>query len=97
MSFEKFYSLYPRRINKAQALKAYTKAIKLGATDEQLVNGAIEYQQWCDRNGTAREYICHPATWLNQSRWENDYRTDDRASKPRDQAMANDRAKQAWQ
>lgn len=77
MSFEKFYSLYPRRINKLQASKSYLKALKLGVTDEQLINGVIEYQHWCDRNGTAREYICHPATWLNQGRWENDYRADD--------------------
>ncbi|MCF2502746.1 hypothetical protein L0663_05110 [Dyadobacter sp. CY107] len=77
MSFEKFYSVYPRRINKAQAQKSYIKAIKSGATDEQLINGAIEYQQWCDRNGTARENICHPATWLNQGRRGNDYRADD--------------------
>ena len=81
MSFEKFYSVYLRRINKAQAQKAYIKAIKQGATDEQLANGAIEYQQWCDHNGTAREYICHPATWLNQGRWENEYRAHD-SSKP---------------
>lgn len=97
MSFEKFYLLYPRRINKAQALKTYAKAIKQGATDEQLINCALEYQQWCGRNGTAGEYICHPATWLNPSRWENDYRADDRSKQTRDQAMANERAKQPWQ
>lgn len=67
MSFEKFYSVYPRRINLAQAQKACIKAIKQGATDEQLVNGAYEYAQWCERNGTAKEYICHPATWLLMS------------------------------
>lgn len=60
-----------------QASKSYIKALKSGATDEQLVNGAYEYAQWCERNGTDKEYICHPATWPNQGRWKSDYRADD--------------------
>jgi Uri superfamily endonuclease len=77
MSFDHFYSIYPRRINRALAEKKYNAAIKKGATHEQLANGAYEYAQWCQRNGTEKQYIAHPATWIGQERWHNDYRADD--------------------
>lgn len=70
--FETFWKAYPRKTAKGAARKAFTK---LKVTDELLADmlDAIEAQklssQWKRDGG---QYIPHPATWLNQARWEDE-------------------------
>jgi hypothetical protein len=71
--FSLFYAAYPRKTNKVAAEKAFQK---LKVTQEFLqdtILPAIEQQQqskqWQESNGA---YIPHPATWLNQQRWEDE-------------------------
>lgn len=70
--FDRFWSVYPRKVSKVSALKAFEKL----KVDEELLNtmiSAIEKQkksdQWIRDNG---QYIPHPSTWLNQHRWEDE-------------------------
>ena len=71
-NFEKFWSAYPKKIGKGAALAAWGK---LGITDDlkERIILAVEQQaksqQWKKENG---QFIPHPATWLNQSRWEDE-------------------------
>ena len=69
--FEKFWEAYPRKVGKQVAAKAYDRARKMTSLDNML--SAIERQkhssQWKKDNGA---YIPHPATWLNQGRWEDE-------------------------
>ena len=71
-NFEKFWSAYPKKIGKGVALAAWGK---LGITDDlkERIILAVEQQaksqQWKKENG---QFIPHPATWLNQSRWEDE-------------------------
>lgn len=62
--FDSFWSLYPRRVGKLAAIRAYRKALKM-ATPEEIQRGAKLYAQ----EGKAMEYTAHPATWLNAGRW----------------------------
>lgn len=69
-SFETFWKEYPRRIGKGAALKSWKK-LKL---DDVLIKVILESlavqrnsKQWRDV-----QYIPHPATWLNQRRWEDE-------------------------
>ena len=70
--FERFWSAYPRHVAKQEALKRFEK---LNPSEELLETmlKAIEKQkgseQWTKDNG---QYIPHPSTWLNQSRWEDE-------------------------
>lgn len=70
--FERFWAVYPRHIAKQNARKAFEK---LNPDDELLtvMINAVEKQkqseQWTKDNG---QYIPHPATWLNQRRWEDE-------------------------
>ena len=70
--FERFWSAYPRHVAKQEALKRFEK---LNPSDDLLETmlKAIEKQkgseQWTKDNG---QYIPHPSTWLNQSRWEDE-------------------------
>lgn len=69
--FAKFWQAYPRKVAKPAALKAWMKATP---TDEQLleiiddVADRRRSPDWLKDNGA---YIPHPATYLNQRRWED--------------------------
>jgi len=71
--FDKFWEIYPRKINKGKALKSWEKLCnkKDKPTFDQIRN-ALERQkktkQWQNE-----KYIPHPTTWLNNYGWLNDY------------------------
>lgn len=69
--FEKFWEVYPKKIGKGAALKAFKK-IKPSAELLQTMVNAVETQkqsqQWTKDNG---QFIPNPATWLNQERWND--------------------------
>ena len=64
--FEQFWHEYPSKIGKKKAFTSF----KLVKIDIEVLLNAVKQQketsQW--RSG----YIPHPATWLNQGRWEDD-------------------------
>ena len=68
-AFERFWSVYPRKIGKQSAKRAFDR-VKVPL--ETLVT-AVERQkcsdQWTQNNG---QFIPHPATWLNQGRWDDE-------------------------
>jgi hypothetical protein len=66
--FLEFYTDYPNKKAKKAALKAYQKA-RTEASHQEIMEGlsrAKASRQWKDP-----QYIPHPATWLNQGRWED--------------------------
>ncbi len=68
--FEKFWAAYPRHIDKAKALKAFTKINPSDELLEQMlstINEAKKTTQW-----QTQQYIPYPTTWLNGSRWEDE-------------------------
>ena len=77
-SFEDFWKIYPSNRGKAAAFKAWGKAKKRGATEEQLKTAANAYRQYVTRLGRAEEHIKHASSWLNQDDWLDEpdsYRT----------------------
>jgi hypothetical protein len=69
-SFEIFWAVYPRRVAKEAAHKAFAAAIKRGAEPEALNAGARRYAG--ERAGQEPRYTKHPATWLNGGCWEDE-------------------------
>lgn len=69
--FEKFWKLYPKKDDKAEAAKAYIRARK--ETDhETIINGVERYaaaKPWGDNI----RFCKNASTWLNGKCWENDY------------------------
>lgn len=65
--FNEFWNEYPRKIDRAAAIRAFKSALKR-AKFEDLLAGAIAY-----RNDPQRkpEFTKYPATWLNADSWEN--------------------------
>lgn len=70
--FETFWKLYPRRKGKGDARKAFKRARKQ-VEFSTLMEGLRAYTQWCAAEMKESRYICHPSTWLNQERWEDEY------------------------
>jgi hypothetical protein len=69
--FDEFWSLYPRKIAKTTARKAWAK---LTPEQQLMAAKAIDtHCQYWSAKETELEYIPHPATWLNQERWEDEF------------------------
>jgi len=70
-AFANFWAAYPRKVSKADARKAFTKAWrKLPPFEEELVlAGGLERAKaaWTDA-----QFIPHAATWLNGERWQDE-------------------------
>lgn len=71
--FEEFWRIYPRREDKKKAFTVWQKALKGGATADEIIAGAVRYAKY--RAGEPEQYTKHPATWLNGDCWENEYST----------------------
>lgn len=69
--FDTFWAAYPRKKGKIAGRKAFDKAIKLTSL-EQLLQGIDFLKSEIKRNGTKIEYVPHPASWLNDGRWEDE-------------------------
>lgn len=69
--FDQFWSAYPKKMAKDAAYRAFAKRKPSEALLATML-AAIERQkhsrQWLEDHG---RYIPHPATWLNQARWED--------------------------
>lgn len=73
--FDRFWSSYPRHVGKAEARKAFIKAIADGAGAAEITLGAMRYAAERDREQDPVrrvKYTAHPATWLNKKRWEDE-------------------------
>jgi len=67
--FDSFWSLYPRKVGKESARKAFLKAAK--KTNPQTIVDCTENFAK-DPNLPFPEFIPHPATWLNRGGWEDE-------------------------
>lgn len=70
--FDEFWQAYPRKVGKDAARKAFDRRKVSRVVLEQMIS-AIESQrnsaQWLRDGG---QYIPHPATWVNEGRWQDE-------------------------
>jgi hypothetical protein len=66
-SFAEFWLVYPRKVAKGAAERAWAKAVKAGADPVDVLAGAARYGQ--DRAAQDPKFTKHPATWLNGRCW----------------------------
>lgn len=70
MSFAKFWAKYPRKVSRKMAEIAWNK---LNIFEQSIAFDAIDaHIKYWETIGTAKEFICHASTWLNQARWEDE-------------------------
>lgn len=68
MTFDDFWSLYPRKVCRKPAEKAWKSAIKR-CPPETIISALRRYAE--TRKGQDQTFTCHASTWLNQDRWED--------------------------
>jgi hypothetical protein len=64
--FAEFWTVYPRKVGKVAARKAWTSATKR-VNPDKIIAAVREYPFRDDLT-----YVPHPASWLNGGRWEDD-------------------------
>jgi uncharacterized protein YdaU (DUF1376 family) len=66
--FDVFWKIYPRKVARKNALKAWLKIKPDDALTKQIID-AINKQGLCNRE---IQFVPHPASWLNAARWEDE-------------------------
>jgi len=68
--FNDFYKQYPRKVAKKAAEKAWNR---LTFTEQTIALTAIsKHNEYWQQTETEMQFIPHPATWLNQGRYEDE-------------------------
>lgn len=70
--FAEFWQLYPKKVGKADALKAWKRAKVTAELFERILDALSwqkESEQWHRDGG---RFIPNPSTWINQGRWDNE-------------------------
>jgi hypothetical protein len=67
--FAEFWQVYPRKVEKIAAKKAYRKALK-AVSPEALLDGAQRYA--ATTRATDPKFVKYPAAWLNAGGWEDE-------------------------
>lgn len=71
------YEAYPRHVGKIAAIRAIQKAL-VRIDHPTLLDRVQRYAEKVRKDGTDKQYIPHPATWMNEGRYE-----DEEISKPK--------------
>lgn len=66
-AFDVFWDVYPRKVGKPIAEKAFKKAIRRSGSAAAVVNGAARFAD--DPNLPEKQFVPHPSTWLNRDGW----------------------------
>ena len=70
MSFNELWGMYPRKVNKRMAEKAFNKLNLM--EQAQALEAMPNHLAYWKANDTQLAYIPHLATWLNQYRFEDE-------------------------
>jgi hypothetical protein len=70
MTFENFWSQYPKKVGKLTAKRSWEK---LSLDNQQkALEAIVEHRKYWVAKGTDWEFIPHASTWLNQERFEDE-------------------------
>jgi hypothetical protein len=68
--FSDFWQLYPRKVGKREARKKWEREMRAGTDPLEIITG-LE-RQLPELMSREPQFRPHPATWLNQGRWEDE-------------------------
>jgi hypothetical protein len=73
--FDDFWKAYPKKVSKADAVRAFDKAVRKTSPPEVLAG--LERAVRFDQRFKTRQYTPNPATWLNDEGWNDEHPTHD--------------------
>lgn len=68
--FDEFWEAYPKKVSKGGARRKYELAVRRGADPLHILAAVKRYAD--AKNGTDRQFIKDPTTWLNQECWDDE-------------------------
>ena len=68
--FQAFWTLYPRKVAKRTAQSSWNRLSEL--EQKEALDALQNHLKYWKLKKTLKEFIPHPATWLNQGRWEDE-------------------------
>lgn len=68
--FDEFWEVFPRKIARAPALKAWKAAVRDGVDPQTMIAGAKAYA--ARMRGTEPVFIKYPQGWISGKRWEDE-------------------------
>ena len=78
-SFDKFWSIYPRKKEKKRARVSFNRLPK--KIQSECIEGVKKYIKQIEVQGTEPQFIKHPSTFINGENWEDDFETEFAATK----------------
>jgi DNA polymerase elongation subunit (family B) len=70
MTFENFWSQYPKKVGKLTARRSWEKLSQ--ENQQKALEAIVEHRKYWTAKGTDWEFIPHASTWLNQERFEDE-------------------------
>ena len=70
MTFQDFYSLYPRKMARKDAERAWNRLTS--TQQKECLEALPNYLKYWKIKETQKDYIPYPATFLNQERWTDE-------------------------
>lgn len=67
--FAQFWKMYPRKVGKGKAEKAFISALRR-ASFAEILEGCERFAQ--ERDGEDPQFTAHPTSWLNADRWSDE-------------------------
>ena len=67
--FDEFWDVYPRKVGKQAARKAWAKAVKTVGDPQVIIGAAARYAVDPNREP---QFTAHPTTWLNRGGWDDE-------------------------
>ena len=71
-AFDRFWAAYPRKVGKGAAEKAWSKIQGVSSLLTRMLEAIEQAKRTPQWTKDAGQFIPHPATWLNQKRWEDE-------------------------
>jgi hypothetical protein len=70
--FEQFWAIYPRKVAKIAAWRAWKKLAPSELEAQKILSGLWAYKTYWVGRFIEIQFLPHPATFLNQRRWEDE-------------------------
>lgn len=71
-AFDDWYELYPRKVGKPGAIRAWKARIEKTHTEpNDVIAGLLWWRMKWAEDKTQTNFMPHPATWLNDERWKD--------------------------
>jgi predicted phage replisome organizer len=79
--FDQFWTTYPRKLNKQDALKVFNSLINQGESFDTIMNCTNNYIKELEANRTEERFIKHATTFLRSNRYLDYLKLDDNKNK----------------